>query len=267
MRELKLLASGYKNDESLYNDFIENNIYMDNDYFSKETVLVKEMPNFPIYINTRSSEVREKQFTIAFDVLSRSYLDLEGDLLFDEKFWHTYLIIFKRDYIIENYPQVADSYRDFKNIVIKNFDWENYIYKCVFGANYINDNIESKAERQRYFSLIIKNLDIYNYIIKYPILRNEKFLINVLDIIEELDLSEVLKEKIKGREDLGDDERYGRRVIFELNKSYPVIMSPLLDKEELKGYFLEYLGYYYDHKLNTDNKSQIVAESMRLFSK
>lgn len=42
------------------------------------------------------------------------------------------------------------------------------------------------------------------------------------------------------------DERFGRRVIFELNKAYPVVMSPMLDKEDLKEYFLKYLGYYYD---------------------
>lgn len=41
-------------------------------------------------------------------------------------------------------------------------------------------------------------------------------------------------------------KRFGRRVIFELNKAYPVVMSPMLDKEDLKEYFLKYLGYYYD---------------------
>ncbi|WP_288221234.1 hypothetical protein [uncultured Clostridium sp.] len=36
----------------------------------------------------------------------------------------------------------------------------------------------------------------------------------------------------------------GRRVIFELNKSYPVIMSPMMEKEELKEVFLKFLSYY-----------------------
>lgn len=69
---------------------------------------------------------------------------------------------------------------------------------------------------------------------------------NIPDIIDELDLSVLLKSKIKGREDLGDDERYGRRVMFEFNKSYPIIMTPMLEKEQLKDVFLEFLGYYYD---------------------
>ncbi|MDU2489947.1 MAG: hypothetical protein E7D27_05060 [Clostridium celatum] len=106
--------------------------------------------------------------------------------------------------------------------------------------------MEDEEERIRYYGLIFDNLDVYNYIIKYEIFRNEKFLLNILDIIDELDLSKIMKAKIKDRPDLGKDERYGRRVIFEFNKSYPVVMSPMLDKEALKEPFLEFLSYYYD---------------------
>ena len=87
---------------------------------------------------------------------------------------------------------------------------------------------------------------MYNYIIKYEIFRNDKFLLNILDIIDELDLAKVMKAKIKDRPDLGKDERYGRRVLFEFNKAYPVVMSPMLEKDELEVLFMEYLGYYYD---------------------
>ena len=145
---------------------------------------------------------------------------------------------------METYPEIIDDYGKFKNILIKKFDWENYIYKCVLAAQYVNDNVSEADKRERYYRIIIQNLDLYNYIIKYEIFRNDKFLLNVLDIIDELNLSEVLKAKIKGRDDLGKDERVGRRVIFEFNKSYPIVMSPMLEKDELKEYFLEYLSYY-----------------------
>ena len=92
----------------------------------------------------------------------------------------------------------------------------------------------------------MKNLDIYNYIIKYAIFRNAEFLIKILTIIDKLQISDIIKEKIKNRPDLGKDERYGRRVIFELNKKYPVIMSPLLDIATLKQEVLEALSIYYD---------------------
>lgn len=71
-------------------------------------------------------------------------------------------------------------------------------------------------------------------------------MINVLDIIHDRRLGKNLKSKIKNRDDLGKDERVGRRVIFEFNKSYPIIMSPMLEKEELEVLFLKYLSLYYD---------------------
>src|SRR5699024_2345771 len=189
---------------------------------------------------------KKQGFLEAFRTIAKSYLDTERDLLLDGRFWHSLLVTHKREYILDHYPEVGESISKFRNIVLKKFDWENYIYKCILGAQYINDHVDDEGERERYYELITDNLDIYNYIIKYEIFRNDKFLINVLDIIDELNLSKIMKAKIKGREDLGDDERYGRRVIFEFNKRYPIVMAPMLGKEELKEFFMMYLGYYYD---------------------
>ena len=148
---------------------------------------------------------------------------------------------------METYPQISESIDKFQNVVLKKFDWENYVYKCIMAAEYITDATDDKTEQDRYFDIILNNLDLYNYILKSEIFRNGKFLINVLDIIDEDErLSPILKAKIKERPDVGKDERYGRRVIFELNKSYPIIMSPTMEKDELKELFMKYLGYYYD---------------------
>ena len=51
--------------------------------------------------------------------------------------------------------------------MVKNFDWQNYIYKCVLAAQYVNDNVETEEERQRYYELIFDNLDLYNCFIKW----------------------------------------------------------------------------------------------------
>ncbi|WP_285398458.1 hypothetical protein [Lysinibacillus sp. fls2-241-R2A-57] len=67
-----------------------------------------------------------------------------------------------------------------------------------------------------------------------------------MTVIYNLEISELLKGKITDRPDLGKDERYGRRVIFELNKAYPVLMSPLLDIEALQEEFLKALSNYCD---------------------
>ena len=67
---------------------------------------------------------------------------------------------------------------------------------------------------------------------------------SILDIIDEYDLSGILKQKITWRDDLGKDERVGRRVLFEFNKSYPIVLFPMLSKDELKPLFFEYLKMY-----------------------
>ena len=108
---------------------------------------------------------------------------------------------------------------------LRNLTGRNYIYKCVLGAQYVKDNTTCDEDRDRYYDLIVENLDVYNYIIKYEIFRNDKFLINVMDIIDDRGLAKVLKAKIKDRHDLGKDERYGRGVLFEFNKAYPIVMS------------------------------------------
>ena len=180
----------------------------------------------------------------AINIISNHYLDMDREYSLDGQFWHSLLLLKKRDYILEKYPAVKESESNFKNVVVKKFDWENYIYKCVLAAQYVNDNVDDVDKREFYYNLIANNLDVYNYIIKYEIFRNDKFLLNVLDIIHDNDLSEILKAKIKNRPDLGKDERVGRRVIFELNKSYPVVLAPTLDKEELEVLFLENLKKY-----------------------
>ncbi|GAA0303697.1 hypothetical protein GGQ92_003209 [Gracilibacillus halotolerans] len=244
--EIRLLEKGYKNSEELYHDFINDRIDPSNAYFSNEVVEIKNAPDFPIYMAKLSGEEVKNAFLEAFHTIAESYLDTERDLILDERFWHSLLIQEKRDYLLEKYPQIHTGINEFRKIVVKKFDWENYIYKVILGAQYITDNISGETERERYYHLIIDNLDVYNYLIKYELFRNDQFIINILDIIDELDISKLAKAKIKGREDLGDDERYGRRVLFEFNKSYPVVMAPMLEKEELKKLFITYLNYYYD---------------------
>lgn len=244
--EIRLLKSGYKKSEQFYKDFLDENIKNNDDYFSGEVVYIDEAPDFPIYMGVGYDKCRDKMFKEAFEIMSKYYLKTDRDIHFDELFWHSLLCVYKREYLLEIYPEIKEGINKFRNIVIKKFDWENYIYKCLLGAQYINDNVEDEEQRNRYYDLIIENLDLYNYIIKYEIFRNDRFLINLLDVTDELGLSKVLKAKIKGRDDLGKDERVGRRVIYEFNKSYPVVMSPMMDKDEFKEVFLEYLSYYYE---------------------
>lgn len=242
--KIKLLKEGYKKDELLYTAF--RNGTVDEQFFTEETVEIAEVPDFPIYMGKGSEAQKKADFLEAFKVISESYVNDDRDIHFNERFWHSLLVAEKRDYIVDKYPQVLDGYREFTNIVIKDFDWENYIYKCILAVEYIEDATELYLSKDLYYELIVDNLDIFNYIIKYSIFRNSEFLVKILTVIHSLGISDVLKAKIPDRPDLGSDERYGRRVIFELNKAYPVVMSPLLTVEELQREFMMALRIYYD---------------------
>lgn len=242
--KIKLLKEGYKKDELLYTAF--RNGTVDEQFFTEETIEIGEAPDFPIYMGKGSEAQKKADFLEAFEVIAESYVNDDRDIHFNERFWHSLLVGEKRDYIVDKYPQVLDGYREFTNIVIKGFDWENYIYKCILAVEYIEDATELYLSKEQYYELIVDNLDIFNYIIKYSIFRNGEFLVKILTIIHNLGIGDVLKAKITDRPDLGKDERYGRRVIFELNKAYPVVMSPLLTMEGLQEEFLKALRHYYD---------------------
>ena len=226
---------------------MDDRIIEHDEYFSGEVVHVKEAPDFPIYMGKGSEEEKAILFKKAFEVMANCYLDTDRDIHMNEMFWYSLLCVHKREFLLSgSILRLSIVFKDFHNIVVKKFDWENYIYKCVLGAQYVKDNTNCDEDRNRYYDLIVENLDVYNYMIKYEVFRNYKFIINVLDIINDRGFAKVLKAKIKDRPDLGKDERYGRRVLFEFNKAYPIVMSPMLDKDELEVLFMEYLGYYYD---------------------
>lgn len=244
--KVRLLKSGYRNNEEFYNDFKSNTVLKNEDYFTDKVIYLPSDVPFPIYMGKGSNAARNKDFLESFDTLANHYIMSNRDLHLDEVVWHSYFITHHRDYLINKYPSILESQKEFENIVTKPFDWENYIYKCVLATEYVEDYAKMPEEKKHYYQLILENLDLYNYIIKYEIFRNNEFLLKVLEIVDELKIVSIMKAKIQDRPDLGKDERYGRRVILELNKSYPVVMAPMLDKESLKEEMLRALSLYYN---------------------
>ena len=242
--QIRLLTNEYDSDQ-LYQDFVENTITLNADYVSDEQVTISTAPNFPIYLAKEYGEFAN--FKDAILTIKNHYINEDRDIHLNKRFWYSLLCLYKREYIVETYPKVLESKKEFENIVLKKFDWENYIYKCVLAAEYLTDaDFGTSQEELAFIERIYNNLDVYNYIIKYNIFRNSVFLNNFLTIIEEENLSAIFKKKITNRPDLGKDERYGRRVIFELNKNYPIVMAPFLEKEELKEEMISALKLYVD---------------------
>lgn len=242
--EVKLLSINYKdNKEQLYKDFVDNRIDENAEYFSEKSVFVESIPSFPIYLAKAHNNL--DNFLEAIVKLKKYYIDTDREVHLNKYFWYSLFVLYHRDDIVKKYPEVLENQKIFENIVLKKFDWENYVYKCILAAEYISDaSFESEEQEYHFITVIYNNLDLFNYIIKYNIFRNSRFIVNFLSIIDEEGLSSQLKKKIKHRSDLGKDERYGRRVIFELNKNYPIIMAPFLEKDELKNEILEALSLY-----------------------
>ena len=251
--QINLLTDGYKDSEGFYQAFL-NDTLRQRSFISVNYINIPyELPDFPIFFAIKNQEERANEYCKMIKIIAEYVITLDRDIYMDERFWHSWLCLYKREYLLNIYPQIKEDYGAFKNIVIKKFDWENYIYKAILIAQYVEENAQPE-KYEYYYRLILQNMDMFNYIIKYEIFRNGKFLINIMDIIAETGLSSILKAKIKNRPDLGKDERYGRRVIFEMNKAYPIVMSPMLDKDMLKEYFLKYLGYYYEGNEEIDEK-------------
>lgn len=239
--EIKILKDEYLKGDQIYTDFIEDKILGDPEHFTKETVTIGCLDDFPIYLAKSTKENREDDYLDGFLTMDKIIVSLDRKHSLDSSFWYSYILTQKSDYIKENYPEVFESETKFKNAILKKFDWENYIYKLVIGTQYVIDNIQDEDEQIKYFKLISNNLDVYNYIIKYEVFRNDIFLVNIMKIINENDLSEICKAKIKY---YTSDERFGRKVIFELNKSYPMVMVPLMEYEELEAAFIDNLNKY-----------------------
>ena len=149
--EIRLLNKDCLKKEEFYKDFLEDKIVEKDEYFSGEVVYIKEAPSFPIYMGKASEEEKVGLFKQAFEVMADCYLDTDRDIHMNEMFWYSLLCVYKRDFLLREYPQIGESMKDFQNIVVKKFDWENYIYKCVLGAQYVKDNTDCDGDRDRYY--------------------------------------------------------------------------------------------------------------------
>ena len=210
---------------------------------SEELVEIPEVRPFPIYMHKLTPQKRDDYFKEAFRVIHEDYIDLNRDMILEHRFWLSLYFFEFRDYLINKYPKAIKSLGEFKNIVTKKFDWENYIYKSILVVEYLNDFREAN-EHEHYYDLILSNFDLFNYTIKYNLTKNGQFLLTILDIIDKNNLTEEMKKSISHRNDLGRDERYGRRIIYEFNKNYPVMMFPEMNYSTIENYFLEFYDLY-----------------------
>lgn len=245
--KIRLLDSGYTKDKSFYNDFMNNTIDFDAPYFSNDYIEINNnLPFFPIYMANLDEDIQKVEYKDAVYTLRDNYLDFGRDMYMNGTLWHS-ILVHHRDYVIQKYGDKIKTYNNFKNIVIKKFNWESYIYKAIIMAEYLyNSNLNNNDEYDYYIDLFVENMDVFNYIIKYAIFKNDFFLMNFFKVIDELGISNIMKAKIKDRDLPEKDPRYGRRVVFELNKNYPAVMTPFMASEDLAEEVIKALSLYVD---------------------
>lgn len=126
--EVKLLKKECLKTDEFYKDFLQGNLLENAEYFSGHSVYIEKAPDFPIYLNVANEARKFELFFEAFEVLSNYYFETDCDIHFDEMFWYSLLSVYKRDYLISQYPEISEDIKYFHNTVLKKFDWENYIY-------------------------------------------------------------------------------------------------------------------------------------------
>lgn len=241
---LKLIKEELMNDHELLFEALKSKVFTS--LVSEDEIELLEVRPFPIYMHKLTPQKRDEYFKEAFRTLQEDYIHLNRDIILEHRFWVSLYFFEFRDYLIKMYPRVIKSLGEFKNIITKKFDWENYIYKSILVVEYLND-YRDQTQHEHYYDLILNNFDLFNYTIKYNLTRNARFLLTILDIIDKNNLTDEMKKAIRHRNDLGRDERYGRRVIYEFNKNYPVMMFPEMSEETIEEYFLKFYELYLEN--------------------
>lgn len=241
--KIKILNKEYIHSDKYIEDFKKNNVGTLQSEYTDLTVEIDGIEPFNFYLNIPNEKQRTLEFKESLHKIIK-YFGLPQKTLMNHEFWISLFSINFYDYSIHKFPQLLHKNADFKNIILKAFDWENYIYKLTLVGQFTVDT-KKVEEYDTYFELVGDNLDVVNYLLKYSIFKNSNFFMNVLDTIQNTNTSKELKKKTLVKTKKDKDERIGRKVIFEFNRDYPVISSPIISLEEFQKRFQEYYKIYF----------------------
>lgn len=153
--QINLLTDGYKDSEKFYQAFLDDTLQQSSFVSDAYVNIPTALPDFPIFFAIRDPEERENEYCKMIKIIAEYVINLDRDIFMDERFWHSWFSLYKREYLLNTYPQIKEDYNAFKNIVIKRFDWENYIYKAILIAQYVEENTLSD-KHEYYYRLILQ---------------------------------------------------------------------------------------------------------------
>jgi hypothetical protein len=161
----------------------------------------------------------------------------------DGSFWFSLFLTRFQLELLEDYPQLKSSSKPLKNILLKQFNWENYIYKAVVIVKLKRAALK-RFGNDEIVNLILDDLDLFNYLIKSPLFRNLDFILNIFELTRRSSFPVKLKSQIKSEKYKQKDKRFGRRIVYELNKVYPVLFVQKFEIDELGNKMNEIIRQY-----------------------
>lgn len=228
-------------------DYFKNTNRDDKDnFFDGEQYLIKDFQFFDPYIGSLSNDESSQKISYLFSNVSRliETNDIPMSYLEDPMFWKSVFITEYRDELLSIYPKLNKEETVFNNVIGKRWGWENYIFKAIIVHKFTPTALNYFKTREEFYRVVSENLDVFNYLIKGPIFRNGDFITKILKIITDKDLSKLSKKKIINRPDLGLDERFGRRAIYEMNKKYPILLVHKFDINQLSDLYIKSINKY-----------------------
>lgn len=243
MSDVFLLKEPIEDEKDFYESFLKGTL-QENNYFSDIKVTVPDVEDFITYGGNKNKKNNNKEvFKNLVKIFINNFVDLTQEIYMSPNFWKSYLVSKLRMSIIRNHPQINESFNAFKLIVLREFNWENYLYKAAIYGNILVDRVADESLRDEYIDIIYDNSDTFNYILKKKAFRNDNFIFNMICLLyenKEYDLGGFLKKSFSYKD--SRDIRVNRIILEEMNAAYPTILFPILDYEDFKSIFFQYIN-------------------------
>lgn len=242
--EIKKIKNSVDN-STLFNLFINGTIHSDLSLFENDSYYISGFEYFDPYVGSLSNAAYLEKMIRLFKNVSRMIDDFSIPSTYyeDGSFWKSIFLTLYREELKNNYPSIIKDENTFTNVIVKKWGWENYIFKAILVKKYMAQS-QKYFTADEFFETVAENIDVFNYLIKTPIFRNGEFIVKILKIIKDENLSSISKSRILNRPDLGGDERVGRRAIYEMNKIYPIIFIHSLEIDKLREIYLKSIQKY-----------------------
>lgn len=179
----------------------------------------------------RTDEQQKHDYLRAVNIIIKDYIKINREYRFDGLFWHSLIVGKFNQQVLDQYGSEVD--KRYNTMIMRSYDWENYVYKVNILADYLySTNRTTPDAIENGIRLFLDNQDLTNYILKSSVMRNGHFYFNFLEAVDELELSDAMRSKIKYMNK--PDDRVGRIILRDLMFEYPMNLITIASKEALK---------------------------------